>query len=149
VAAVVVVACLVAVVAWRVDARSRDRDEGAVAACGEAALRADARATSAVLAMVLYIDPALYVVPAERRPGLVAVVADAAQRVLPGVRRALDLCRRTEVAWLHRDLTQRRTRYVDYLAARVRRLEEVAANGESYYRDQPRLAELRDRAFGT
>src|SRR5205085_9943603 len=91
--ALVVVACLVALVGWRVDARVRDRDERAVEACGEAALRADTRATSAVLAMVLYVDPALYIVSADRRPGLVAVVADAAQRELPGVERALTLCR--------------------------------------------------------
>jgi hypothetical protein len=145
--ALLAVGCLAGLVAWQVDARARDRDERAVDACHDAALRADTRATSVVLAMVQYIEPALYVVPAERRDGLVAVVAEAANRALPGVRRALLVCRGTSVGWLHRDLTQRRARYVDYLEARVRRLEEVAADGQSYYRNQPHLGELRALAF--
>jgi hypothetical protein len=58
------------------------------------------------------------------------------------------VCRDTEVWGVHRSLSERRSAYVDYLDARVRRLEEVAADGHSYYRDQPRLAALRDAAFG-
>lgn len=147
--AVLAVLCLAGLVAWRVDARVRDRDEQAVAACHDTALRADLRASGMVLAMVQYIEPALYGVPADRRDGLVAVVADAANRALPGVRRALLACRSTSVAWLHRDLTGRRAAYIDYLDARVRRLEAVAADGHTYYRNQPHLAELRARAFDT
>jgi hypothetical protein len=143
------VLCVVGVVAWRVDARVRDRDEQAVAACHDAALQADTRASGMVLAMVQYIEPALYAVPADRRDGLVAVVAEAANRALPGLRRALQTCRGTSVAWLHRDLTGRRAAYIDYLDARIRRLEAVAADGNTYYRNQPHLAELRARAFDT
>jgi len=146
---VVVVLCLAGVVAWRVDARSRDRDERAVAACGEAALRADVRASELVGYMVHEVDPVLYKIPeGPRRDGIVALVAGSADRALPGVRRALTLCRSTHVAWVHRTLVHQRDSYVDYLAARVRRLEEVAANGHSYYHDQPQLAALRDEAFG-
>jgi hypothetical protein len=140
---------LVGLVAWRVDASVRKGDEQAVAACHDLALQADNRAAGMVLAMVQYIEPALYGVPADRRAGLVAVVADAADRALPGVRRALLACRSTSVAWLHRDLVQRRAAYIDYLEARVRRLEEVAADGHTYYRNQPHLAALRARAFDT
>jgi hypothetical protein len=147
--AVIAVLCVGGVVAWRVDAGSRDHDERAVAACRDAALRADLRASSLVGFMVRELDPVLWKVPeGPRRDGLVALVAEAAARALPGVRKALAFCRRTGVAWLHRDLVHRRDRYVNYLDARVRRLEDVAANGHSYYRDQPRLAALRDEAFG-
>ncbi|HEX5088128.1 MAG TPA: hypothetical protein VFV89_09990 [Nocardioides sp.] len=146
---VVAVLCVVGVVGWRVDARSRDRDERAVSACRTAALRADARASGLVGYMVHEVDPVLYKIPAgPRRDGIVKLVADAAGRGLPGVRRALALCRATDVAWPHRTLRHRRDSYVDYLVARVRRLEEIAANGHSYYRDQPQLALLRERAFG-
>jgi hypothetical protein len=147
---VIAVLCVTAVVAWRVDARSRDRDERAVAACADAALRADVRASALVGYMVHEVDPVLYKIPeGPRRDGIVELVAGAADRALPGVQTALALCRRTQVAWVHRTLVRRRDSYVDYLAARVRRLEEVAANGHSYYRDQPELAALRAEAFGT
>jgi hypothetical protein len=99
--------------------------------------------------MVHEVDPVLWKVPAgPRRDGIVKLVADAAGRALPGVRRALALCRATHVAWPHRTLRHRRDSYVDYLVARVQRLEDIAANGHSYYRDQPELAVLRGRAFG-
>jgi hypothetical protein len=147
---VAAVLCVAGLVAWRVDARSRDRDERAVATCGDAALRADVRASELVGYMVHEVDPVLWKIPeGPRRDGIVELVAGAADRALPGVRRALTLCRSTHVAWPHRTLVHRRDSYVDYLAARVRRLEEVAANGHSYYHDQPQLAALRDQAFGT
>ena len=143
--AVLVVAGLVG---WRVDAAAREREERAVAECEEAALRADERAAQTLGFMVRHIEPALYVVPAgPRRDGLVTLVADAAERSLPPVRRALAVCRETSVAWLHRGLAEQRAAYVDYLEARVRRLEEVAADGHTYYRDQPQLAALRRAAF--
>ena len=50
--AVVAVLCLAGVVAWRVDARSRDHDEQAVAACHDVALAADVRASTTVAYMV-------------------------------------------------------------------------------------------------
>lgn len=144
------VLCVVGVVAWRVDARSRDHDERAVAACHDAALRADVRASDLVGYMVHEVDPVLYKVPAgPRRDGIVALVAGAASRSLPGVRNALARCRATDVAWPHRTLVHRRDSYIDYLTARVSRLEEVAADGHAYYHDQPQLAALRERAFGT
>jgi hypothetical protein len=147
---VVAVVCVVGVVAWRVDARSRDRDERAVAACHDAALSADTRASDLVGYMVHEVDPVLYKIPeGPRRDGIVALVAGAASRSLPGVRRALALCQDTRVAWPHRSLVHQRDSYVDYLSARVRRLEDVAADGHNYYRDQPQLAALRDEAFGT
>ena len=148
--AVIAVLCVAGIVAWRVDAGSRDHDERAVSACRDAALHADVRASDLVGFMVRELDPILWKVPeGPRRDGLVALVAEAAARALPAVREALAICRRTGVAWLHRELVHRRDRYVDYLDARVRRLEDVAADGHSYYRDQPRLAALRDEAFGT
>ena len=140
--------CVLGVVAWRVDVRSRDRDEAAVAACHDAALAADLRASSTVAYMVQEVAPALYKVSAERRDGLVVLVAQAAGRALPGVRTALAACRATSVAWWHRGLVDRRAAYIDYLKARVTRLEDVAGDGSHYYRDQPRLSALRDRAFG-
>jgi hypothetical protein len=145
---VVAVLCVAAVVAWQVDARSRDRDERAVAACHNAALNADVRASTTVGYMVQEVAPALYKVSEQRRDGLVALVAQAAGRALPGVRKALAYCRGTSVDWWHRDLVHQRSSYIDYLDARVVRLEDVAADGHHYYRDQPRLAALRDRAFG-
>jgi hypothetical protein len=142
--------CVAGVVGWRVDARSRDHDQRAVAACGDTALRADVRASDLVGYMVHEVDPVLYKIPeGSRRDGIVKLVADAAGRALPGVRKALSMCRSTHVAWPHRTLAHRRDSYVDYLTARVRRLEEIAANGHNYYRDQPKLAALRDQAFGT
>ena len=148
--AVLAVLCVAGLVAWRADVRARDRDEGSVAACRAAALRADQRASNTVAYMVLEIDPVLWKVPSgPRRDGLVALVAEAAARAVPGVRRALQLCRRTSVAWLHRKLSRKRQGYIDYLDARVHRLEEVAADGNAYYQAQPRLAWLRDTAFGT
>jgi hypothetical protein len=146
----VAVLCVVGVAAWRVDARSRDRDERAVTACHDAALRADLRASDLVGYMVHEVDPVIYKVPeGPRRDGIVALVAGAAGRALPTVRKALAQCRATEVAWPHRTLVHQRDSYIDYLTARVRRLEEVAANGHSYYHDQPELGALRNRAFGT
>src|SRR6188472_1367705 len=82
----VAVLCVVGVVAWRVDARSRDRDEQAVAACRDTGLRADARASDLVGYMVHEVDPVLYKIPeGPRRDGIVALVAGAASRALPGV----------------------------------------------------------------
>jgi hypothetical protein len=147
--AVLAVVCLAGVVGWWVDARSRDHDERAVAACHDATLSADLRASSTVGYMVQEVAPALYKVSDARRDGLVALVAEAAGSALPGVRKALALCRSRSVAWWHRDLAHQRGAYIDYLEARVRRLEDVAGDGHHYYRDQPRLAALRDRAFGT
>jgi hypothetical protein len=148
-ATALVVLCVACVVAWRADVRARDHDERAVAACHDAALNADVRASTTVGYMVQEVAPALYKVSEERQDGLVALVAQAADRALPGVRKALDLCRRTTVDWWHRGLAHQRASYIDYLDARVRRLEDIAADGHHYYRDQPRLAALRDRAFGT
>jgi hypothetical protein len=146
--AAIAVLCVAAVVAWQLDARSRDHDERAVAACHDAALNADLRASTTVAYMVQEVAPALYKVSEQRRDGLVALVAQAAGRALPGVRKALAFCRSTSVGWWHRDLVHQRSSYIDYLDARVVRLEDVAADGHHYYRDQPRLAALRDRAFG-
>jgi hypothetical protein len=146
--AVIAVLCIAGVVAWRVDARARDHDERAVTACHDAALNADVRASTTVAYMVQEVAPALYKVSEQRRDGLVALVAQAAGRALPGVRKALAVCRATSVEWWHRDLVDQRASYIDYLDARVLRLEDVAADGHHYYRDQPRLAALRDRAFG-
>jgi hypothetical protein len=146
--ALVAVLCVVGVVAWRVDARSRDHDEQSVAACHDAALNADVRASSTVAYMVQEVAPALYKVSDRRRDGLVALVAEAAGSALPGVRKALAFCRSTSVQWWHRSLAHQRASYIDYLDARVHRLEDVASDGHHYYRDQPRLAALRDRAFG-
>jgi hypothetical protein len=140
--------CVLGVVAWRVDARARDRDERAVAACHDTALAADVRASSTVAYMVYEVEPALYKVSEVRRDGLVVLVAQAADRALPGVQRALSVCRGTNVAWWHRELNGQRTAYVDYLQARVTRLKDIASDGSHYYQDQPRLAALRDRAFG-
>jgi hypothetical protein len=146
--AAIAVLCVVGLVAWRVDAQARVRDERAVAACHDTALNADVRASTTVAYMVQEVAPALYKVSAQRRDGLVVLVAEAAARALPGVRKALVFCRGTSVDWWHRDLAHQRTSYIDYLDARVVRLEDVAADGHHYYRDQPRLAVLRDRAFG-
>lgn len=146
--AVLVVVAVLGAGAWLADTRVRDGDERAVAACRDAATQADVRASSVVGFMVQYVEPSLYAVPeGPRRDGLVALVADAASRALPSVRAALDRCRGTAVRWWHLDLADRRAAYVDYLDARVQRLEEVAADGHAYYHDQPRLAELRARAF--
>jgi len=106
------------------------------------------RASTTVAYMVQEVAPALYKVSEQRLDGLVALVAQAAGRALPGVRRALALCRSTSVEWWHRDLVHQRASYIDYLDARVVRLEDVASDGHHYYQDQPRLAALRDRAFG-
>jgi hypothetical protein len=146
--ALVAVLCVVGVVAWRVDARARAQDERAVAACHDAALEADVRASTTVAYMVQEVAPALYKVSEDRLDGLVALVAQAAGRAVPGVRRALAVCRSTSVDWWHRSLARQRASYIDYLDARVRRLEDVAGDGRRYYRDQPQLAALRDRAFG-
>ena len=146
--ALVALLCLAGVLAWCVDDRARHSDERAVTACHDAALDADVRASLTVAYMVQEVAPALYKVSAQRRDGLVALVAAAAGRALPGLRRALALCRSTGVEWWHRGLARHRAAYVDYLDARVRRLEDVQADGSHYYHDQPRLASLRDRAFG-
>jgi hypothetical protein len=146
--AVVAVLCVAGLAAWRTDARSRDHDERAVAACRDAALRADLRASTTVGYMVQEVAPVLWKLSGERQDGLVALVAEAAGRALPGVRRALAGCRRTSVDWWHRGLVRQRASYVDYLDARVRRLEDVESDGHHYYQDQPRLAALRDQAFG-
>jgi hypothetical protein len=146
---VVAVLCVAGVVAWRADARSRNHDERVVAACHDAALRADLRASTTVAYMVQEVAPVLYKVSEERVNGLVALVAQAAARAVPGVQKALAVCRSASVRWWHRDLVHQRASYVDYLDARVRRLEDVAGDGHRYYRDQPQLAALRDRAFGT
>jgi hypothetical protein len=146
--AALAIVCVLGVVAWRVDARSRDHDERTVAVCHDAALAADIRASTTVAYMVQEVAPALYKVSEQRQDGLVALVAQAAGRALPGIRKALATCRSTSVRWWHRDLVHQRASYVDYLEARVRRLEDVAADGHHYYRDQPRLAALRAHAFG-
>jgi hypothetical protein len=148
--ALLVVVCLLGGMAWLVDAQAREGEERAVAQCRQAAVRADTRASATVGFMVTFVEPALWKVPrGDRYDGLVALVAQAAARSLPQVRAALEQCRRTSVDWWHGDLADRRSAYLAYLDARVRRLEQVAADGHSYYRDQPRLAELRDAAFGT
>jgi hypothetical protein len=146
--AVVAVLCVAGLLAWRADARSRDHDERAVTACHDVALAADLRASTTVAYMVQEVAPALYKVSFERRVGLVALVAQAADRALPGIEQALAVCRSTSVGWWHRDLVHQRASYIDYLDARVSRLEDVASDGSHYYQDQPRLAVLRDRAFG-
>jgi hypothetical protein len=140
--------CLAGGTAWLVDDRARAGEERALADCHDRALRADLRASTLLANMVAYVAPALYVVPAERRAGLVGPVARAAADGLPGVDAALERCASTHVGRLHGDLADRRSAYVDYLEARVRRLEEVAADATSYYREQPGLEELRARAFG-
>ena len=143
------VVCAVGVVAWRVDARDRDAEARALAACHDQALRADDRASTLLANMVAYMAPALYTLPVERRTDVAGpVVARAAADGLPGVDASLERCAGTHVGWLHGDLADRRSAYVDYLEARVRRLEEVAADGTAYYREQPGLEELRARAFG-
>lgn len=142
-------ACLVGGTGWLADSHARADEERALAACHDAALRADTRATTLLASMVAYVQPALYIVRApERRAGLVAPVARAAADGLPGLEAALQRCAGTDVGRLHRDLADRRSAYVDYLEASVRWLRQVAADGEAYYRDQPQLAGLRDRAFG-
>jgi hypothetical protein len=148
-AVTLVVLCVSGALAWRTDGVSREDDARAVEACREAALRADLRASNQVGYMGREVDQVLYKLPdGPQREGLLALVAKTAARTLPGMRSALARCRGSGVVWWHRDLGGRLAAYVDYLAARVRRLEQIAADGESYYRDQPRLAALRDKAFG-
>lgn len=154
-AGVLALMCVLGVAAWWLDARVRDSEARALAACHDQALRADDRATTLLANMVAYIAPAIYTLPVERRTDVAGpVLARAAADGLPGVDAALERCASVHVGRLHRDLAERRGAYVDYLAARVERLETVAADGTAYYRDyphhrgQPRLAELRARAFG-
>jgi hypothetical protein len=148
-AGVLALVCVLGVAAWWVDARFRDSEARAVAACHDQALRADDHATTLLANMVAYIAPAIYTLPVERRTDVAGpVLARAAADGLPGIEAALERCSGTHVGRFHRDLADRRSAYVDYLEARVQRLREVAADGEAYYRPQPRLAGLRDRAFG-
>lgn len=144
-----VLACVLGALAWRIDARARDAEARALAACHDQALRADDRATTLLANMVAYIAPAIYTLPVERRTDVAGpVLARAAADGLPGVDAALERCAGVHVGRLHRDLAERRGAYVDYLTARVERLETVAADGAAYYREQSQLSGLRARAFG-
>jgi hypothetical protein len=140
--------CVLGVLAWWADARARDAEAQSLAGCHEQALRADTRASTLLANMVAYVAPALSAVPAARRAGVVGPVARAAADGLPAVDAALARCAGLHVDRWHGDLSERRGAYVDYLTARVRRLEDVAADGAAYYREQPTLAQLRARAFG-
>ncbi|WP_121255772.1 hypothetical protein [Nocardioides ferulae] len=135
---------------WLVEERVRGRDERAVAACRDVAQAADNRSLVTVGFMVDHVEPALLAVREEaRRKGLVALVAEAAQRAEPGVVAAVAECERqdTPAPW-HPGLRSRRAAYLDYLDARLRWLRLIAADGQAYYRDRPWLAAAREAAFG-
>lgn len=130
------------VVAW-VDAQARDREDRALAACGEQAYAATVRADQVLGSMAEYIRPSL-----AERSGLWDLMSGAAGRARPGIDTALAECRDVEVLGLHRAHVREQAAYVDYLAARAAQLDAIEADGRAAGESDPLLARLRAAAFG-
>lgn len=145
---------LVGLAVAAVDARRRGSETARVESCGEAARAATQRSDTVLSAMVDYLRPALAAIPeSSGRDSFYALLAGEAARVRPGLQRALAECRAVEVWSWHDDLREQRAAYVAHLTAQVGFTGEVAADGRVLYADDPdradRLAELRERAFGS
>lgn len=146
-AVVLAVVSLLIGAAWLVEARTRARDQEAVATCAAVAEDALRGQDERFEFMADYLRPAMLALPVGGRDSLYALMSRTAAESSPRVRGALATCERVEPAWFHPDLRSRRDALVEHLAATVSLLRSIESDGRRYYQDTPELDAQRTELF--
>jgi hypothetical protein len=140
---------VVGLAAWRVDARVRDREAAAVAACARAGQSDVVDAHHRLSAMYGYVSPTLEsAIEPALRAALLRLLATTADGVREPVRADAAACGAVRVWLWHRPQRDARTAWVIYVAAEADQLDAVAASGGAYTRLPtlaPLLTQARDR----
>ncbi len=141
-----VLATLVASTAWHVDQQARARESAALAACHQK-LRSAAVSADLLLGAVAHnLRPLLTAAPSEKKATVARTMSNPARELLPEVSDAARACRAITVLPWHRSLDGRREAATAYSSALATKVQQIAADGRAFYRDEPSLRRLRRAA---
>jgi hypothetical protein len=143
-----VVAVLLAALAWYADGRRRVAEFDRLASCVAAGEGARIDAEARVAGMGSYVRPSLGVNPApDVDQSLYRLVAQEAVVGEPEVRHSLTVCEHVGILPFHPSLKTARSAYVGYLGAELDRLSAIAADGSQAFESSEELGALRSQAF--
>jgi len=142
----VTILALVAVLlgSWAVVAQRANSERNALSHCAQTATSTVDYVERRLAALAAYIAPAVSKVPPY--PGLGTILGDDATRERAGVSMALHDCRSVSVWWMHPSLRRARDAYVALMAAELRRLDRMIADGNTYYHGYHQIARLQRQA---
>lgn len=134
------------VVAWHADQRASARESEALTACRVRVHLATVSSDLLLAVVASNLRPTLRTTHGRHRRAVLAVMANPARRLVPGVSAADRACRDVSVLpwhFSHRAGRDAVTAYSSALAAKVR---AIAGDGATYFRDDPSLRRLRRAA---
>jgi len=144
--AVAVLAALLVSTVWHVDQQARARESAALTACRQKVHNAAVSADLLLGAVAHNLRPLLNAAPGEKKATVARTMSNPARELLPDVSDAARACRAISVLPWHRSLEGRRDAATAYSGALATKVQQIAADGLAFYRDEPSLRRLRRAA---
>ncbi len=144
--ALAVLVAIAASTAWHADREARAHEAAALATCHQKLRNATVSADLLMAAVAHNLKPLLATAPREKRDTVARTMSNPARELLPEVAAAARACRTISVLPWHVGLDGRRHAATVYSSALVTKVQQIAADGRTFYTDDPSLRRLRRAA---